>query len=243
MRLEACLAEVSAVLPALAGRVVAEGPAFDDAAAQAPALLAAWQQAHPEAGPLYWASRSWGMLVWQPAYLCVLSVHLAGALPALDGLRQDRTGGNTGGFSLPSRAPRVGDVPSLILAGGRMLQGHWPRWFAQLARHRPYPRTLAACLLADCLNAALLMLPQARAGWSAARLQEASAQWLSASGLAGHGGLLSVAMEEGKTALDLERRACCQHFRRADGAPCSTCPRRARAQRQALLCEQPACVV
>jgi hypothetical protein len=40
------------------------------------ALHAYWQQAHTQAGPHYWPTCSWTLLIWQPIYFSVLAIHL-----------------------------------------------------------------------------------------------------------------------------------------------------------------------
>ena len=68
----------------------------------AAALHAHWRQAHPEAGPAYWLTRSWGMLCWQSIYLAMVAVYRVGAVPALDRLGQwYEEAGLVSGFCLP----------------------------------------------------------------------------------------------------------------------------------------------
>ncbi len=67
---QALFAAAASLIPSLKGNLVAAGdvctPLTDATGATstevAAALHAHWQQAHPEAGPAYWLTRSWGML-------------------------------------------------------------------------------------------------------------------------------------------------------------------------------------
>jgi len=100
------------VLPGLDGRVGA--PRADELTLEHPQsvarLLAHWRAACPEAGRHYWAARCWTLLVWQPIYLQVLAVRLAGQAPCLDGLAQGVEQGFVAGFCLPDH--QSGCTPS-----------------------------------------------------------------------------------------------------------------------------------
>lgn len=239
-----CLRKVTLALPALSGRIVSdiagETVLVDDLVRS---LLDYWRIQYPEAGPSYWASRSWGMLTWQPAYLSVLCVHLSATLPTLDGMRQNYATGSIAGFTLPSHLPLRGDESALIREAGLQLQRLWPNWYSAFSRQQTYSRKQASCLLADCLLSALLLLPTIRPLWSATRLHEYAGLWLAASGLDKRSGLLLATRSDGRQNIDLNRQGCCQHFRRNDGEPCNTCPRRSPAERKALMLQQAACVV
>jgi hypothetical protein len=62
--------------------------------------------------------------------------------------------------------------------------------------------------------------------------------WLDACGMQGASGLLAVQLTDGGTRLGLQRKACCQHFRRADGELCDSCPKLPLAERTRRLREQ-----
>jgi len=47
-----------------------------------------------------------------------------------------------------------------------------------------------------------------------------------------------VQLTDGGTRLGLQRKACCQHFRRADGELCDSCPKLPLAERTRRLREQ-----
>jgi len=56
--------------------------------------------------------------------------------------------------------------------------------------------------------------------------------------MSGASGLLAVPLAEGGTRLGLQRKACCQHFRRADGELCDSCPKLPLAERERRLRKQ-----
>lgn len=90
----ALFAAAAGLIPSLKGRLVAAGEAaalLTTAKQATPAEVAAalhehWRLAHPEAGPAYWLTRSWGMLCWQSIYLAMVAVYRLRAVPALERL-------------------------------------------------------------------------------------------------------------------------------------------------------------
>lgn len=227
------------VLPGLDGRVgppaagsLCAGPAGEAAVGE---LVAHWRLAHPEAGPPYWGSRSWTMLVWQPVYLAVLSLHLSGCLPRLAGMAQARRDGLVSGFSLPPAGlVRVDEAEGLACAGVALRTLCWSL-FDTLAAATPLHPKMAGRLLADCTLSALLQAQRCDARLDNARLQALTPRWLQALDLPAASGLVAVRLDDGRERLALQRKVCCQHFRRHDGELCSTCPKRKPAARLALL--------
>ena len=88
----------------------------------AAALHEYWRLAHPEAGPAYWLTRSWGMLCWQSIYLAMVAVYRLRAVPALERLGQGYQDGLVSGFTLPAEPMIKGDLERLIKTAGERLQ-------------------------------------------------------------------------------------------------------------------------
>ena len=233
------LAAISRCLPGLDG-VIAPAAAdaiTADAANPQPVrqLVAHWQQAHPEAGPHYWGSRVWTLLLWQPVYLAVLAVHLAGCLPRLTVMAQRQQGGFVAGFSLPDDGLQRGSEAALIASAGARLQALSQPLLELVNQQVKLHPKMAGRLQADCLLAALLHVQRCDARFDNARLQALASQWLAALAQPDASALMTVVLDDGRQRLALERKVCCQHFRRCDGALCSTCPKLKPAARLALL--------
>ncbi|MEQ6289216.1 siderophore ferric iron reductase [Vogesella sp. GCM10023246] len=233
------LAAISRALPGLDGVIAAAAAdaITADAANPAPVrqLVAHWQQAHPEAGPHYWGSRSWTLLVWQPVYLAVLAVQLAGCLPRLSGMAQRQHGGFVAGFALPDAGLQRGSEAALIASAGAQLQALSQPLLALVNQQVKLHPKMAGRLLADCLLAALLHAQRCDARLDNARLLALAPQWLAALAQPDASALMTVALDDGRHKLALERKVCCQHFRRCDGELCSSCPKLKPAARLALL--------
>jgi siderophore ferric iron reductase len=198
-----------------------------------------WQQAYPEAGPHYWSARSWSLLIWQPIYLSVLAVYLCGRAPCLANMGQSMNEGSVHGFRLPAHCPYRGQPTSLIACASEQLTAFVEAQLAEFnAVTNIYPK-MARLLVADCVRAALL-LAQRNEPISDEALLEAERDWLGALGLPGGGALTVLDLDDGSTCLGMGRKVCCQHFRRADGELCDSCPKLDRNERlqrlRALAC-------
>lgn len=183
------------------------------------------RHAHPEAGPHYWSARAYSLLVWQPAYVAVLSVHLAGVLPSLQGLGQECCNGFVWGMTLPTATSCCASVEAMIPRAGHMLAQTGLAMADSLAHEISIHPKFAARLLADYIVAALLLVQRQHAELDNTAIRHWANQWLEAAGLTGCSDVMSVQLNDGQEHLALKRRACCQHFRRHDGGLCSTCPK------------------
>jgi siderophore ferric iron reductase len=205
-------------------RTADETPAFE-------ALLAHWSNACREAGPAYWSSRCWGIVLWQPVYLSVIGVHAARASLSLAHVAQPIDGGWTREVHLRNRAPAQGDEAILIGHAASEISAFCTRMREALT---PVIRLNPAMMngtLADIVLAALLAARRSRPEWTDAHVQTLGCTWLAALDIADHGGYFVFERSDGSCALALDRRTCCYHYRRRDGAMCSTCPRLAKHER------------
>ncbi|GAB6389273.1 siderophore ferric iron reductase [Stutzerimonas marianensis] len=202
-------------------------------------LHAHWQCSHPEAGPHYWSARSWSLLIWQPIYLSVLAVYLCGRTPCLANMGQSMNEGSVHGFRLPAHCPYRGDRKALMGCASEQLTAFVETQLAEFNLVATIYPKMARLLAADCLRAALL-LAQRNEPISDEALLEAERDWLGALGLPGGGALAVLDLDDGRTCLGMGRKVCCQHFRRADGELCDSCPKLDRDERlqrlRALAC-------
>ncbi|WP_027467682.1 siderophore ferric iron reductase [Deefgea rivuli] len=218
--LQSVLDQVAVLLPALQGQLAAPRNQQNDLPAE---LLTHWQAAQPQAGKLYWCARSWGMLMWQPAYLTVFAVYASRTALDLSGFWQDAQVGITQGFTLPEEAAYRGAQHEIIPAAAQFLLDYHQRQYAQLNTIYAYSAKQAACMTVDCVLAALLHAQQHYA-WSNSELAAHSEAWLEALQWTRHGNLMFIPLHENEIAA-LNRQGCCQHFRIPGEEACSTCPR------------------
>jgi siderophore ferric iron reductase len=241
-QLNQCLNTVQQALPALAGYITTR-LATDDTSLQLHHLLSFWSTASPEAGSSYWASQSWAMWIWQPAYFSVLAVHLNQCLPNIKLLSQKETKGHIAGFSIQSHEPHFDNEHSLIQMAGKQLLQLWPSWYKLFIQHQLFPIKLAECILADCILAALLIVPQNENRWNKKQLFKTAEQWLQACKLHKRHAFLSLELNHSQTVIGLNRRTCCQYFRCTEGIECNSCPRRSLSDRNTQLLKYPECIV
>jgi siderophore ferric iron reductase len=226
-------------LPRMAGKV---GSAVDgqlvcgsaDNPQRIAALCAHWQQAHPEAGAHYWNIRSWTLLIWQPIYLSLLAVHLTGAAPCLAKMGQSMCDGLVGGFCLPEHCPRQGDQVQVIPYAAQQINEFVEQQLGEFNSVATIYPKMARLLAVDCVRAALLMAQRCLAMGNG-QLRDLEGQWLNALALPAASSLIAVQLDDGRECLALERKVCCQHFRRGDGELCSTCPKLKQLERLVRL--------
>ncbi|WP_421353146.1 siderophore ferric iron reductase [Aeromonas taiwanensis] len=193
----------------------------------AAALHEHWRQAHPEAGPAYWLTRSWGMLCWQSIYLAMVAVYRHKAVPALDRLGQGYEAGLVSGFCLPLEPMIKGEVETLIAVAGERLQTHWQGLLALVGEGQRLRPGFVRPLLADDLLAALVRVPEFFGEVSREAVAAHAPLWLAACGLPDEhlAGWRPAALP-----LDgipgYVRQRCCLHYKRRDGDLCGNCPRR-----------------
>jgi len=233
------LLRVRSALPGLDGRVGSPRP--DELMLDRPQpladLLGHWQAAHPEAGRHYWAARCWTLLVWQPIYLQVMAVQLDDQSPELEGIAQGMQQGFVAGFCLPDHQLLRADAQHLLRHAGQQIRQFCAQAHAACGALLGLHPKLAQRLAADCVMAALLHT-QRTDGCGNLQLCRRADAWLDACAMRGASGLLAVQLEDGGSRLGLQRKACCQHFRRADGELCDSCPKLPLAERTRRLREQ-----
>lgn len=229
-------------LPRMAGRVgEARSGQLVDGCASNPfriaALHAHWVSAHPEAGPHYWAIHSWSLVIWQPIYLSLLAVHLSHQVPSLAKMGQTVSEGQVGGFCLPPHWPRQGRQADLIGFAAEQLCQFVDRQLSDFnSVCQIYPK-MARLLAADCARAALLWVDRCQPMGNA-QVRDLEGQWMEALALSPGSSLIEVQTDDGRQCLALGRKVCCQHFRRADGELCNTCPKHKQEERLQRLREE-----
>lgn len=218
---------VQRVIPGLRGEWGGAVPADalrqgDDVALHA--LCDHWTHAYPEAGAHYLALRCWGLAIWQPIYLCVIAVHLGAPVPRLAGLAQPVKNGFPIGVHLPEHVPIDGTFAWRMEAAA----GEQRRFCSTIRRALKPMVTLhdraADRLQAECVLGALMAV-RPHASLSDADVIAAGDAWLARLGITGGCGFFAYRAGDGTSALALDRKVCCHHFRRRDGEKCSTCPK------------------
>lgn len=189
------------------------------------ALYQFWQSDCPEGGQPYWSVRCWTMLIWQPVYLAVASVHGAGLMPALRLFRQKVNDGVVAGFNFTDKALFKGPQDALIATAGGELRKVADALLNQLVTVAKLRRLSAMRLLADVVLAALVRLQDCIPGMDNQRVQTLSQRWLAAMDLTGQSRLMPITLASGREQLALDRKGCCMHYRRHDGELCATCPK------------------
>ena len=188
---------------------------------------------YPAAGPAFYAVRLWTNLLWQPAYLAVISAHTHGAMPDLCGLSQQRRGIYIDGYRLLPGAQASGPVEALIDNGGNQLKAMAATMLDEvnvLTRLKPLP---ARRLFADRMLSLMVWLSQRRRDLPSEQIEAYTAQWLAVLGLSGQGDLEPITAPDGRRLLIVRRKGCCLDYRIDPDRLCATCPKQDDAVRVA----------
>jgi hypothetical protein len=173
------------------------------------------EASYPQAGQPFYAVRLWTNLMWQPAYLAVIAVHLFGALPAVTTLSQARQ--------------------NLDVDGYRLRPG--PRMHADLEPEintiTKLKRVPALRLLTDRMLGLMVRLKHYRPEITVAEQHRLCGLWLDAMGLSGHGALETLELHDGQQVAIIARKGCCLDYLAFPDTYCASCPKQDDATRRA----------
>ncbi|MBP0048761.1 siderophore ferric iron reductase [Marinobacterium sp. AK62] len=203
---------------------------------QLEALVSALAKHHPEAGRHYWSVRAWNLLMWQPVLVTLLATEVMSRPVDLLQLGQKCQDTVVAGMVLGDEI-----LPSGVLSRSEM--GAYLREVSEvtltdLGRVIRINSALARRLLADRVLSTLLRIRPLLAEASNTRAHSLAEHWLRAAGLKSASALMEFELPDRSPALALDRKGCCQHFRRQDGGLCKTCPRQSKTTRIKRLQEE-----
>lgn len=185
---------------------------------------------YPEAGPALWAVRLWTNLLWQPAYLAVIAVHLHGAVPELSGLSQQRRGLHIDGFRLVARPMWSGSTEAMIERAAEQLKPMATRMLEEVNSLEKLRMLPARRLFADRMLSLMVWLGHKRQDLGTGQIETFTSQWMEALGLTGQG-TLELAQAEGRRLLIVKRKGCCLDYLIDPARLCASCPKQDNATR------------
>ncbi|MET3927205.1 siderophore ferric iron reductase [Devosia sp. 2618] len=194
-------------------------------------LHAALAATYPAAGPAFYAVRLWTNLLWQPAYLSVISAHIHGGVPDLTRLSQQRRGIYIDGYRLVPGQQSTGPVETLIDTVAAQLKTLAAAMLEEVnaeVKLKPLP---AKRLFADRMLSLMVWLSQRRRDLPSEMIEAYTGQWLAALGLTGQGSLEPVEAPGGRRLLIVKRKGCCLDYLIDPDRFCSTCPKQDNAVR------------
>jgi len=180
---------------------------------------------YPDAGQPFYAVRLWTNLMWQPAYLSVIAVHLHGALPAVTTLAQSRQNLDVDGYRLAAGPQVEGDTEELIAMAGRDLRAMGDTVLAEINDLTKLKRLTAQRLLADRILGLMVRLRHFRPEISLEGQYRYCELWLSAMGLEGQGGLETLNLPDGQQVAIMARKGCCLDYLAFPERYCASCPK------------------
>jgi siderophore ferric iron reductase len=206
------------------------------------ALVGRLALTYPAAGQPYYAARSWNNLIWQPAYLAVIAVHLHGAVPELAQISQSRQNLDMDGYRLPPGPQFEGPLEVMIDKAGRELRALADVILVELNEVTKLKRLPAMRLLADRMLGLMVRLGQYDPELTIDQQRRFCALWLKAMGLTGQGELELLDLDDGRQVLITARKGCCMDYLAFPDRYCASCPKqdddiRIARQRDAAVAE------
>lgn len=199
-------------------------------------LIEALQQQYPEAGRHYWSARAWNLMIWQPVLLALLATELLQQTLNLAQVGQHRSGTLVAGMTLGNGA--IDGRAACRRQAMAHLREACESLLAELGQQIRVNPALLRRLLADRILATLLRMRSSLMQCDNTDIRLLAEHWLDGTGLQGASTLMMFSLPHGGQELALDRKACCQHYRRQDGELCKTCPRQPMALRIKRLQEE-----
>jgi siderophore ferric iron reductase len=190
------------------------------------------EASYPQAGQPFYAVRLWTNLMWQPAYLAAVAVHLFGALPAVTTLSQARQNLDIDGYRLRPGPMLEGDLETLIAQAGKDLRTMADAVLAEINTITRLKRVPALRLLTDRMLGLMVRLKHYRPEMSVAEQHRLCALWLDAMGLKGHGALETLELHDGRQVAIIARKGCCLDYLAFPDTYCTSCPKQDDATRR-----------
>jgi siderophore ferric iron reductase len=191
------------------------------------------EASYPQAGQPFYAVRLWTNLMWQPAYLAVIAVHLFGALPAVTTLSQSRQNLDVDGYRLRPGPMMRADLETLIAQAGKDLRAMGDAVLAEINTITKLKRVPALRLLTDRMLGLMVRLKHYRPEITVAEQHRLCGLWLDAMGLSGHGALETLELHDGQQVAIIARKGCCLDYLAFPDTYCASCPKQDDATRRA----------
>ena len=177
--------------------------------------------AHPEAGAVYWACRTWLLWMWQPVYLGVWAASVKGASPDFSGFAHTFDGLFTARFGIAVQDCTVRLRQEAVSRTATDLKAYLYASLPLIRPHYPLGAKLAEYFLGDAVLKALSAAHALRL-LSRGETEMLARQWQDALAVRCNGALVWDGETQG---FQAQLAACCQQYRREDGEFCSGCPK------------------
>jgi siderophore ferric iron reductase len=183
------------------------------------------EASYPHAGPPFYAVRLWTNLLWQPAYLAVIAVHLHGGLPDISHLSQAQNGIYVNDYRLMPGPQYRDELEPMITRAGAQLREFADTLFVEINALTKLKRVPALHLLAERMLSLMVRLRHFQPQIGVDEQVRLCALWLDAMGLSGQGALEIIALPDGGQAAIVARKGCCLDYLAIPDRLCASCPK------------------
>ncbi|MFC0058747.1 siderophore ferric iron reductase [Vibrio inusitatus] len=181
------------------------------------------RQAYPDAGRVYWATRTWDLLCWQPLAIAFVAVYQSGVAPSFEHFYQKASSCLITGFQIQTQTLQHDNVESLISRVSINLEALFSDYRKRLNEVTRCSTNFSNQLLADNLLGNLINLQRMSPSTASATLLEQLRFWIE--GLKLPNSIWNTIVSSANEPIVRVRRSCCLADRVEGGALCSDCPR------------------
>ncbi len=183
-----------------------------------------FKSAHPEAGPAYWLTRTWGMLCWQPIYVAFISIYACEGLPKLSAMGQQVQPNFISGYHFHSEEFYQGAQQELIDYAGTELNTLFEYFRQEMSLWTRIRPGFTNHLFADGVLGCLIRLSQFAPDLPGEYLLDQAHQWLKACDLP-EKLMASLKYDPESKQLTFVRTSCCLVYKCEGKKLCQDCPR------------------
>ena len=209
-------------------------------------LLNHYRKAQPKAGHEYWATRVWTLIIWQPIYLSLYSVHMMEQSFNLATLQQRVEQASVYGYSIETSINNNDKFQNPATTFQLMTQGLKnlvDELYESINKLMPLNKANSYGLIADTIMHALLAFKNITPLFNDQTLILMAEQWCQALGLVNRKGLFLselklIDIHSQQSQLMIKRKSCCRHYLIDPDDLCSSCSRQCwqtRIKRQSNL--------
>lgn len=181
------------------------------------------RQAYPDAGRVYWATRTWDLLCWQPLAVAFVAVYQSGVAPSFENFYQRASSCLISGFQIQTQTLHHGNVESLIQSVSINLENLFSKYRKRLNQITRCSANFSNQLLADNLLGNMINVQRMSPSTASETLLAQLQFWIE--GLKLPDSILNTIVSNPDEPIVRIRRSCCLADRVDGGALCSDCPR------------------
>lgn len=180
------------------------------------------QENTPNAGRVYWMTRSWNLLCWQPIYISFIAIYALKVLPDFSQFKQQYQHSSITGFVFKNGTIRSGETDQLIALACAQLCPLFEHYRLQLDSFTRCRTSYVQRLLADLVLSSLIKVRDNIELFNDSDLLSHAKLWLTELGIPEH--YYHPLIKNNGSPITHIRTSCCLTYK-ANNDLCANCPK------------------